>query len=247
MLVARLGAFHRSFSTALFGRIPEINLAKFLSTDHTDVEECKEAAKGLREIGFLLVKDPRVHQADHVKLVNMLGKYFESRAKKYVRGDTIDEAFPENAYRFGVMPEYCRRPPDYLNTWKRFKEENRPHVRIPPALDPQWRYSWRIGDELPNNRRFESKKISPGDFPSWASTMDAYGSALLGTVFSISEVLAIGLGLKRTLFHDRLIYGSHTLTPTGIDLGRHNALGAVILGFNLGESPNQCLASFLPL
>lgn len=234
--LTRSGLRHFGSDSSLFSRIPEFNLTKFLSLDHTNVEECKEAAKALHKVGYLIVKDPRVQRADHSKLVSTLAKYFESRGKKYRRGDTIEEAFPENAYRFGVQPEYSRKPADHIHIWRQFKDEHRPRVRSPPDLDPQWRYLWRIGNELPNNRRFESKKIVPGDFPQWQSVMDTYGQSLLKTVFSISEAIAIGLGLKRTLFVDRLNYGSHTLSPTGIDLSRHQELGKVLLGFQFGTN-----------
>lgn len=91
---------------------------------------------------------------------------------------------------------------------------------MPPPSDAKWRFFWRVGEK-------PLKKISdvidppqhiPKDFPQWEKTMDKWGYLMLNCVDTVSEMLALGLGLPQSTFTDRTKYGPHLLAPTGSDL-----------------------------
>ena len=45
--------------------------------------------------------------------------------------------------------------------------------------------------------------------------MDGWGEKMLGTVCTVSEIVAVGLGLDRDAFTSRMQMGPHLLAPTG--------------------------------
>ena len=61
--------------------------------------------------------------------------------------------------------------------------------------------------------------------------MDAWGNKLLATVNTVAETVALGFGLERGVFTEKLDLGPHLLAPTGGDLEK-NDVGAVFAGFH---------------
>lgn len=61
--------------------------------------------------------------------------------------------------------------------------------------------------------------------------MDKWGYKLHGAVNAVSEMCAIGLGLEKTNFTEKLSGGAHLLAPTGSDLEK-NDVGAIFAGFH---------------
>ena len=45
--------------------------------------------------------------------------------------------------------------------------------------------------------------------------MDGWGEKMLGTVSTVAEAVAMGLGLDRNAFSSRMRMGPHLLAPTG--------------------------------
>lgn len=58
-------------------------------------------------------------------------------------------------------------------------------------------------------------------FADWVSTMDTWGHLMLDTIKTVSEMVALGLGLDKDVFTQRMQYGPHLLAPTGTDLLKH--------------------------
>ena len=58
----------------------------------------------------------------------------------------------------------------------------------------------------------------PADFEHWEAKMDKWGNKLIETVQTVAEMSAIGMGLDKDAFTDRMKGGAHLLAPTGSDL-----------------------------
>mmetsp|Transcript_13372 Transcript_13372/g.22760 ORF Transcript_13372/g.22760 Transcript_13372/m.22760 type:complete len:135 (-) Transcript_13372:350-754(-) len=89
---------------------------------------------------------------------------------------------------------------------------------------------WKIGGR-PNNASDDFPQVIPSDFPDWEAKMDKWGSKLIGAVNVVAEMAALGMGLERSAFTDRLEGGAHLLGPTGSDLEK-NEVGAIFAGFH---------------
>ena len=61
--------------------------------------ECKKVAEALHKYGVCVVRDPRVHESDNNRFLDMMERYFEL-------SDGIRDARPEYAYQVGVTPEF---------------------------------------------------------------------------------------------------------------------------------------------
>jgi isopenicillin N synthase-like dioxygenase len=61
--------------------------------------------------------------------------------------------------------------------------------------------------------------------------MDKWGTKLHAAVKTVSEMAALGMGLDRNAFIERLEGGAHLLGPTGSDLVK-NDVGAIFAGFH---------------
>lgn len=61
--------------------------------------------------------------------------------------------------------------------------------------------------------------------------MDRWGYKLIETVHQVAEMSALGMGLDKNAFVDRMKGGAHLLAPTGSDLIK-NEVGAIFAGFH---------------
>ena len=107
---------------------------------------------------------------------------------------------------------------------------------LPKGPDCKERFFWRIGDP-PAKTQFpalNAPAVKPKHFPKWEETMNLWGKKMMSAVYSASEMLGEGLGLKegRTAFTSRMKYGPHLLAPTGTNLERFGAKDTVIAGFH---------------
>ncbi len=98
--------------------------------------------------------------------------------------------------------------------------ENKP-VSDPKARmkDPKWRFMWRMG-ELPPSTEYPEQNaapVIPADFrEEWAPTMNNWGVKLMNSVYTVAELLALGLRLSRDAFTKKMRYGSHLLGTDGV-------------------------------
>jgi len=114
---------------------------------------------------------------------------------------------------------------------KSYKPEDKPQSICPPELDAKWRFFWRVGEKAFDDKMIDPPKTLPKDFPEWETTMDKWGHLMLDSVFTVAEMVAVGLGLPPKSFNDRLKGGAHLLAPTGSDLDRYKQ-GTVFAGFH---------------
>ena len=83
--------------------------------------------------------------------------------------------------------------------------------------DAKWRFLWKIG-ERDETAPDDYPPVVPEGFPNWTAVMDKWGNKLNGATFTLAEMAAIGMGVARNTFSDKMIGGSHLLAPTGSDL-----------------------------
>lgn len=190
-------------------------------------ETCKAIAEQLHKYGILIVKDPRVSEADNDKFINMLEKYFEQpRAVK------MPDSRPQVHYQVGVTPDLVEKARDHCALAKSLPD--RPMTECPPGADPKWRFFWRMGEQ-PKATKFPSlnaSQVIPSAFPEWPDTMNMWGSKMLSAVHTVAEMAALGLGLNKDSFTSMMQYGPHLLAPTGSDLSVHGKQGTVFASFH---------------
>jgi hypothetical protein len=98
------------------------------------------------------------------------------------------------------------------------------------VYDAKWRFFWPIG-ERPAEIRNDLPKTFPQNFPQWEEKMDCWGNHMVNAAETAVEMCAIGLGLPKTTFTDKMKLAPHLLSPTATDLQK-NDVGATIAGFH---------------
>lgn len=112
-----------------------------------------------------------------------------------------------------------------------------PVTRVP---DAKWRFFWCLGPQ-PSTSTFttdvpELNKIAvvPAEFETeWRSVMDMWGGRLLAALNVTAEMLALGLGLPRDAFREKMELGPHLLAPTGADMAKYGTqVGSTMAGYH---------------
>lgn len=218
-------------TTSLSEAIEPVDISAYL-TGGVDDAACKKIARSLRELGAVLVRDPRVDAGDSARFLNMMERYFAQPREEKLR-DTRPELF----YQVGATPDGVERPRDNSGIAEKLAESERP-VSIPSARqkDPKWRFFWRCG-ERPATTEFpelNAPQVVPELFKDeWAQTMDNWGGKLVATVLVTSEMLSLGLGLAKNAIREKLELGPHLLAPTGSDMNLFaDKVGTTIAGYH---------------
>jgi isopenicillin N synthase-like dioxygenase len=86
---------------------------------------------------------------------------------------------------------------------RQLAEKDKPISPYKPVYDAKWRYFWKIG-ERPEEASDNFPQVLPKDFPEWEEKMDKWGYKLLDAVHCVSEMAALGMGLDKNAFTDRL-------------------------------------------
>ena len=192
--------------------VPVIDISQFVSTADESDSACGLIAQALHDYGCLVVKDPRVEASANEKFLDMMERYFD-------QSDGKTDARPDLHYQVGVTPSEVEKPRGHCAFGKTLKDV--PVSECPPVPDAKWRFFWRVG-ERPAETAFEelnAPAVVPEAFErEWKPTMDGWGEKLVGTAETVAEMAAIGFGLDRAAFKDRMTCGPHLLAPTGSDL-----------------------------
>ena len=112
--------------------LPVIPLETFLTntTSKEALEACETVAQELRHKGILIVRDPRVSEADNAAFLDLLERYFardECDRMRDVRGDI---GYQVGATPAGVEMPRCATDEDCLKRIDDIpEEENKPQVR----------------------------------------------------------------------------------------------------------------------
>lgn len=222
----------RRYSSTPFN-IPTIDASILISNHPSKHEECRKAVDILHKTGIMILKDPRVDEQENEDFLDMMERYYESRGKIYYSGGKLEESNPEAGYQTGVLEELQERARNHESTINKYYPHTRPVTPQPPPKDKKWRYMWRVGGkaEVSNNRILPDNKI-PHDFPGWEERMDRFGSILMESCYTASEIVAVGLGVPQSTFRSRMEGGTQLLGPTGSDLDKYNRVGDVLAGFH---------------
>lgn len=215
------------------GDFPIIDLESYFGQDPSDPAvqaKCKEVARCLHDYGILLIRDPRAQQKDNSDYIDLMEKYFESRGEKHYAGQELEDAKPEYHYQVGVCPRELEIARNHSEKIRAYDDLNRPVSPLVPIPDAKWRFMWKIG-ERPAEASDNFPQVVPSDFPEWSDKMNNWGYKLLNAVETVAEMAAIGMGLEKTAFSQRMDGGAHLLAPTGSDLSR-NSVGTVFAGFH---------------
>mmetsp|Transcript_30526 Transcript_30526/g.58781 ORF Transcript_30526/g.58781 Transcript_30526/m.58781 type:complete len:354 (+) Transcript_30526:217-1278(+) len=211
-----------------------VDLSAFKNNPDAHLDLCREVAKCLKNMGCVVVRDPRVSSAHNDAFLDMMERYFEQD-----EACKMAEAHPELHYQVGVTPEgvevpKCQTDPACLEEIARQPEQHR--AQVPNGADPKWRYFWRVGERpLPSETRFEelnSPPVVPANFPEFSTVMNQWGSMMISTVELVAEMAAIGFDLPHDSFTSRMKKAPHLLAPTGTDLGKHHKPNQIFAGYH---------------
>lgn len=110
-------------------------------------------------------------------------------------------------------------------------------VRVP---DAKWRFFWCLGPQ-PSTTTFTTdvpelnkRAVVPAGFETeWRIVMDMWGGRLLAALNVTAEMLALGLGLPRDAFREKMELGPHLLAPTGADMAKYGSqVGSTMAGYH---------------
>lgn len=227
MLAIRL---YRLFSKT----IPVVDFEPFLRNGNQNHSDCVKVSDALHTYGCFLIKDPRVNFKDNDKYLDMMERYYQARAKSYHEGNIRDDIFPEVFYQYGATPERKGRLRNHEDIIRSLTAGNEAQTPIPNDYDARWRYFWQIGKLSPTDTQPLCHHVPKG-FPEWTETMNGWGNRLLSSCFTVAEMTAIGLGLKRDSITERMEGAYNQLGPLGCDLLRHKK-GTIFVAFHYGSN-----------
>lgn len=179
--------------------------------------ECDKVAASFHKFGIIIVRDPRVNYQMNEDYVDMVEEYFESQGEKFYRGEILKDCHPELSYQTGVTPQAIEKARDHGEVLKRIPDDQKPFSPYPPEFDAKWRFFWPIGNR-PEEIRNDIPRTIPEDFPEWESKMDVWGFHLIDAVSTAAEMSALGMGLEKEIFTDKMKLAPHLLAPTASDL-----------------------------
>jgi isopenicillin N synthase-like dioxygenase len=210
--------------------IPVIDFDIFFNKDKDPVryaEECDKVAEAFHTYGIVIVRDPRVSEADNDRFLSQMERYFE-------QSDGVRDARPQYHYQVGVTGELIEKPRDHAALINSYEGENKPLSAAVPTKDPKWRFFWRIGPQ-PEKTEFPQMNMDPvipEGFPQWKDVMDMWGNKMLSALFVLAEMSAVGFHMPKATFTDRMKFGPHLLAPTGSNFNKYDKVGTVLAGFH---------------
>ncbi|GJQ15472.1 hypothetical protein GpartN1_g7263.t1 [Galdieria partita] len=208
--------------------LPTVDLQPFISSNRSEKQECYKLQESLHRYGAVAIRDPRVQEEDSEKFIELLEQYFEQPTLVKLK-----DCRPDISYQVGVTPELTEWPRDNSKYAEKLSEQNKPTPFDGP--DKKWRFQWRIGARREYTKFPEllAEPVIPENFPQWRQVMDSWGQKLLDSVFTVSEMLSIGLGLQSSTLPNLIRFGTHLLSPTGSDLNLYGTKpGTVLAGFH---------------
>jgi hypothetical protein len=220
-------------STATKGsplQMPTVEFSAFFEKDKDPErykKECMKVAYSLHHFGLVVLRDPRVAEADNSRFINMMERYFEG-------SDGLRDARPEFGYQVGVTKDHIELPRNHCARLGSLGPDDKPLSPCPPELDPKWRFFWRTGPQ-PAKTEFPAENMDaviPTEFPEWTQVMDGWGGQMTAALFTLAEMAAEGFGMPADAFTSRLLYGPHLLAPTGSDFNTFGQEGTVLAGYH---------------
>lgn len=154
-------------------KVPIIDVGNFLQNpdSSSNLSACKEIASSFHKYGALIIKDPRVKKEYNEEFLDMMEKYFYSRAQKYYKGQPVEDIFPQYGYQTGATPEYKELAKPHPKVIQSTKHEHKPDTPETPPYDAKWRYFWRIGERPAGDRTLDPPKYIPKDVENFEFNM----------------------------------------------------------------------------
>jgi isopenicillin N synthase-like dioxygenase len=199
-------------------KVPVVDVKPFLMEAPSQAE-CKQVAEALHKYGCLIIKDPRVNQAENDRFLDLMEKYFNKRAQEYYQKQNAPDIHPEWSYQVGATPEFKEKAKDHSGHFGEYTAENKPITPNPVPYDAKWRYFWDISTDDSIKKRYPN--VVPEDFPEFEEVMSSWGRHMIDGCYTVAQMAAIGLGLDRNIFTQMMNGGEHKLAPTGSDLSRY--------------------------
>jgi len=162
-----------------------------------------------------------VQHEQNEEYIDMIENYFEHISEKYYRGEELEDCHPELSYQTGVTPEHVEMARNHEALVESLEGEDKPLTRYPSGKDCKWRFFWPIG-ERPETIRNEIPKVYPRAFPQWEEKMDAWGNHMVNAIYTASEMAALGMGIDKESFTEKMHLGQHLLAPTASDLMKYD-------------------------
>lgn len=139
----------------------------------------------------------------------MMEKYFAMRSLQYDSGlKNVDAVTSDRP--IGLNQSYMSKFVSYRAEKDRLRPPHQSLTPYEPAPDPTWRLRWILDSEENIN--------PPPELPYFKSLMNSWGSLLKNCNFIVAEMAAIGFGLDKDTFVEKIKKGDYYLSPTGIDL-----------------------------
>lgn len=121
--------------------LPVVEFSAFFNKEKDPAKyqaECAKVAHALHHYGLVILRDPRVSEADNSTFINMMERYFSV-------SDGLRDARPEYGYQVGVTKDFVELPRNHCKSMGAYGPDNKPLSPCPPELDPKWRFFWRTG------------------------------------------------------------------------------------------------------
>lgn len=146
-------------------KVPIIDVKAFLTESPSAKSDCKQVAEALHKYGCLVIKDPRVNQAQNDRFLDTLEKYFNARSVEYYKNNKAADIYPEHAFQVGATPEYKEKAKDHGKLFESYTKDHKPVTPTPPPFDAKWRYFWDISTD--DKIKSKYPEIVPADFPEF--------------------------------------------------------------------------------
>ena len=170
---------------------------------------------------------------DNEEYIDLMETYFERTGELYYSGEKVDDIKPECYYQVGSTPEFIEKARDHSEKLKQLglAPQDTPVSPLEPVLDAKWRFMWKIGERYEGDKA-DFPQVIPQGFSDWEHKMDKWGNKLHQSLITVSEMAALGMGIDKDTFKNKMKGGAHLLAPTGSDLEKFNQEGTVFAGFH---------------
>jgi len=208
---------------------PTVDLTAFLKDPASCPDDIALIGRLLHEYGFLIVKDPRVPFEANEEFLDQLEKYYDQPEELRVA-----DVRKELHYQVGVTPENIEHARNHCDKVAKLGDSEKPLTECPPDIDLKSRFFWRMGERPPTTRfeQLNAEPVIPKSFPNWPTVMNRWGSLILETVQTVSQMAAISFGLSANEFVSLMKYGPHLLAPTGSNLAKYGTKGSVFANYH---------------
>jgi isopenicillin N synthase-like dioxygenase len=216
--------------------LPVFDLSIFLNHKNEKIDEyiqeCLRMADAFHQYGLIIVRDPRVSEADNQRFLNMMEHYFEG-------SDGIRDARPEIGYQIGVTGEQIEKARNHCSRYGIYGPNDQPLSPCPPEFDKKWRFFWRTGPQ-PTITEFPELNVDPvipPEFPEWSEVMNMWGHKMTEAMFTVATMVADGFHhhgytMDSNTFTNMMQNGPHLLAPTGSDFRKYQSEGTVLAGYH---------------